>query len=239
MGTLAFSMASAESLSLKRTYDEAGLDDTVQHHQASPISVDAQSFLQPVTDASGQLSVSPTVAEHKQPSFSPPKDKSVMAGSPPLQSTPNTLPAPTTARRSKQTAAEKEAKRLEKEAKDRHRAEEKSKKDEEKRLKDAEKEEKRKFKEEQFRLKEEERKFREDERKRKDEEKRLKDEEKEKKAKASAICASDQMNASCLHQSSPNFVSTLSSYNHPCPVVDQQDLPTENRRALRVADAAP
>ena len=199
MGTLAFSMASPESLSLKRTYDEAGLDNAVQNRQASPIVFEALSFPQTATDSSRHLPVAPPTTDHNRPSSLPPKCTSVMAGSPQLQSSLNTLPASTTTKRLKLTVAEKEAKRLEKEAKDRQRAEEKSKKDEEKRLKDAEKEEKRRLKEEQSKLKEEERKVKEEEKKRKDEEKRLKDEEKEKKAKVSTPITLKHTNAPYSH----------------------------------------
>ena len=245
MGTLAFSMASAEPSSLKRTYDEAELDNTLQHYQASSTIIAAQPISEKVTGSSGQVSVSPSVTEYKRPSSPPPKDTSGTAGSLPLHFTTDTLLAANTTKKQKLTAAEKEAKRLEKEVKDRQKAEEKSKKEKEKRLRDAEKGEKRRLKGEQSRLKEKERKVKEDEKKRKteekkrkDEEKRLKGEERERKAKASTQYIPGTINVSYLHQPSPNYASMLSSSNHPPQAADPQGLLIENPRVLRVADAA-
>ena len=185
-------MASPEPLSLKRTYDEAGLEDTVHDHRAAPSIIGDRSPMVGTTDSLGTLMLPPSAAEHTRPNFLAPKDTNTVAVSQCTLSTPNAHAISTTNKRPKLSATEKEAKRLEKEAKDRQRAEEKEKK-EEKQLKDVEKEERRKLKEDQSRLKEEERKVKEDEKrrkedekKRKDEEKRLKEDEKDKKAKASS-----------------------------------------------------
>jgi flagellar biosynthesis GTPase FlhF len=183
MSTVAAIMASPVSLSLKRSYDEAGLENTVQVHQDAT-TVGGQSPVERTSDSLGTLALPPSAAEHDRPGFLLLKDTSTMAGSLCTLPTLNNAPVSTTNKRTKLSAAEKDVKRLEKEARDRQRTEEKEKK-EEKRIRDAEKEDRRRVKEEQSRLKEEERKLKEDEKKRKDEEKRLKEEEKEKKAKAS------------------------------------------------------
>lgn len=184
MSTVAAIMASPVSLSLKRSYDEAGLENTVQVHQDAT-TVGGQSPVERTSDSSGTLALPPSAAEHDRPGFLLLKDTSTMAGSLCTLPTLNNAPVSTTNKRTKLSAAEKDVKRLEKEARDRQRTEEKEKKEEEKRIRDAEKEDRQRVKEEQSRLKEEERKLKEDEKKRKDEEKRLKEEEKEKKAKAS------------------------------------------------------
>lgn len=186
MSTVATIMASPESLSLKRTYDEAGLEDDGQDHRDATTIFGEQTPVERICDPSGILPFPQSAADHDRPNPLLPKDTNTMPGS--LCTQPTLSPPPVLTRNKgvKLTAAEKDVKRLEKEAKDRQRAEEKEKKEEEKRVRDAEKEERRRLKEEQSRLKEEERKLKDDEKKRKDGEKRLKEEEKEKKAKASS-----------------------------------------------------
>ena len=193
MGTISFTMTSSESSPLKRTYDEAELEDAVQDPRDTPTIVAAQSLTQPGMDSLGKPSLPPSLVDHNRHSFPLPEDASSVVRNHCTQSAPTPHTVSTTNKKPKLTAAERESKKLEKEAKDRQKAEEKVKKEEEKQLKDAEKEERRRLREEQSKLKEEERKLKEDEKrrkedekKRKDEEKRLKEEEKEKKAKVSS-----------------------------------------------------
>lgn len=199
----------ASPRSLKRTCDEAGLEEPIREHQASiPSSRQAS----PVPSAGLQKPVSSQPIGDVQPSTSSvPTDSSILA-----TALPNTLPKSKT-KKPRLTFEEKEALRIEKEFKDRQKAEDKARKEEEKAKKEAEKEavERQKAqdkarKEEEKRLKEvekeEKRKAKEEQARIKLEEKKQKEEESNKKARVKNahwsqrhVCCTDVLVESVAH----------------------------------------
>ncbi|KAL8796588.1 MAG: hypothetical protein Q9182_007333 [Xanthomendoza sp. 2 TL-2023] len=169
---------------LKRTYNDAGLDNSL----SDSLEPSAAEGLQEVTTSDPYMPMPQpvTLSQTTSPAIlSNPAETLVHSSHAHTTDTP-VIPSTSlnpAKKRTKLSEAEKQAKRLEKEAKEEDKArqkakkeedrirkeEERAKKDEERRAKDAEKERKRQEKEEQVKLKEDER--------------RKKDEEREKKAK--------------------------------------------------------
>ncbi|KAL9612702.1 MAG: hypothetical protein Q9167_002738 [Letrouitia subvulpina] len=186
-------MSMSSPQSLKRTYEDAGLDNAVStRSQTTTIAETSQPETMPPAPpahfdptAASTIQIAPHLITSTPPSSVCPMES------------PNVISwSDNSGKRTKLTAAEKETKRLEKEARDSvkaeqkakkeeekarkeeqkakreeeksRREEEKAKKDEEKRAKDVEKEEKRRAKEEQNKIKEEDRKKREDEKNKKE-----------------------------------------------------------------------
>lgn len=178
MSTLTLPTASPRSL--KRTSDEAGLEELIREQQ---VLVQSSRQPSPVPRAGVQKAISSQSIGDFQPSTNPaPADSSISA-----TVLPNTVPK-SKAKKPRLTFEEKEALRIEKDFKDRQKAEDKARKEEEKtkkeaekeavelqkaqdkarkgeekRLKEIEKEEKRKAKDEQARIKLEEKKQKEEE----------------------------------------------------------------------------
>ena len=182
MSTLVISMSSPKSL--KRSYDEATLQDDLPEH--------AQNSTAPVI--SPRLTRLPSSPPSPSSQLALKAEPTIKAASP-EQSTKS---AGSAAKRAKLTFAEKEARRIEKEFKDRQKAEERAKKDEEKAQREKEKvakeeervkraEEKKAKDVERRKVKEEKDRTREEEKVKKEEEKHKRDEEKIKKERVSPV----------------------------------------------------
>ncbi|MCJ1258580.1 hypothetical protein MMC24_006413 [Lignoscripta atroalba] len=166
----------ASPSSLKRSLDDAGLDDLLQASTDSGIADTSRPTSLPPSHVSANCASSLAHPSRSRETSPPPSSTGSITrddSAPPLkigaQATVNA------SKRRKVTATEKEAKRLEKQEKDGQRAKEKAKKLEEKRVKDVEKEEKKKAKEAERHLKDEEKRKREVERKAKEDEKAKKE----------------------------------------------------------------
>ena len=200
MSTLILPMLSPSSL--KRTFDEAGLDIPIEDHNARHSSMPPLSRALPTTSEVPALDPTPSTPAP----FNPPTTHETNSMATTARNAePKATMTPPITKNPKLTFAEKEAKKIEKEFRERQMGEERAKKEEErirkeeeksrreeerakkvedKKIKDAEREEKRKIKEEKDRI-------REEEKAKKEEEKRLKDEEKNRKARVSSVFSTD------------------------------------------------
>ncbi|KAL9127467.1 MAG: hypothetical protein Q9217_003667 [Psora testacea] len=231
--------------SLKRTFDEAGLEAAMEDSNVHKSFSPPPSQPMPVTSQTPSPALAPTVFS----TSNPPVDDGPM---PFTSMTPNLEPMATstasTTKKARLTFAEKEARRMGKECKEQQKAEERARKDEErirkeeekakkvdeKKIRDAEREQKRKAKEEKDRLREEEKAKRE-------EEKRQKEEEKNKKARTQL-----RLNAFFGQPSAPTKSSTgsptrddLSPPNSRCSSIAEADTIETNRQSRSVSLTPP
>ena len=178
-------MSMASPKSLKRSYDEAYLEETVSASSTAPTQSPEPSSSDTKSHQSGLLLTSTRVTGGLALSDQP-------APSIEVEPTPTPLPSSsqTPAKRSKLTFQEKEVRRIEKDFKAREKAEEKARKEEEK----AKKEEEKKAKEAE---KEEKRKAREQQAHAKQEEKRIKEEEKNRRSRVCAESVLIRIEISC------------------------------------------
>ena len=167
MSTLTLSMASPKSL--KRSYDEAYLEETVRPMSSTPSQDSETAFLNTKTHESSLPATDTRATGGSALSNQPAPSIELEPVGTALTSSTHTP-----GKRSKLSFQEKEVRRIEKEFKAREKAEEKArkeeekaKKDEEKKAKEAEKEEKRKAREQQAHAKQEEKRIKEEEKNRK------------------------------------------------------------------------
>ena len=197
MSTLVIPMSSPGSL--KRTFDEAGLEASLEEYHAQQSSQSPSHEPQTIGEKSTPASAPLTFTVSDPPLANGPIPIPTTNPTPNPQLTSASMPS--TTKKHKMTFVEKEAKRIEKEFKEQQKAEERARKEEErirkeeekakreeerakkieeKKVRDAEKEEKRKAREEKERLREEEKAKREQER-------RQKEEQKDKKARVCCV----------------------------------------------------
>lgn len=190
MSSLTIQMASSKSSPLKRTFGDAGLENTIQHQLATSTFANDRSRT-PVFQTTDNPEYRGLLTEQeRQTTPSRHHNMELTAGDARPQAIFGQHVGANTSRRQKLTFAQKEARkaesearRVEKEAKDRQKAEQKAERDTEKRVKYAEKDAEKQLKEVE---KEEKRKARDEQARLKEEEKQRREDEKNKKTKASA-----------------------------------------------------